>query len=159
MNSEGAVLDQLYAYWSAGLNPLTNSHALPAAIFNNTVAHRSNLAMLEYGFAFSFPAGTTFPSATYVKGGCEGAPVMYRTTEDKAFYYNGSSFVEFPYAVSQERMLAVEEVNSLNYREYYEAEQSQVDEVVRKANAALNESFTSYAIQEALANYTALDSK
>ena len=158
MNSEGVILDQLYAYWSGGLNPMTNTHALPAGTYANTVAHRSTLALLEYGFTISFPAGTTFPSAEYVKGGCKGTPVAYRTTEDKAFYYDGSNFVVLPSAVSQQRAAAFDEVNSINYGLYHQAEAIEVRALVEKASATLNESFTSFAIQDALSGfYTELD--
>ena len=158
MNSEGVILDQLYAYWSGGLNPLTNTHALPAATYKNTVAHRSTLALLEYGFTISFPAGTTFPCAEYVKNGCQGTPVAYRTTEDKAFYYDGSSFVVLPYAISQQRSSAIDEINSINYRLYYQEEADSVRALVEEANATLKGSFTSFAIQDVLsAFYTELN--
>ena len=85
MNSEGVRFDQLYAYWDGS--------SVGYGRFADTVAHRSTLKLLQYGFSISIPAGTTFPSATYVKGNCEGTPIMYRTTKDVAFYYNGTSFV------------------------------------------------------------------
>lgn len=153
MNSEGVILDQLYAYWDAGRNPNTGSHALMHSVFANTLAHRSTLALLEYGFVISIPAGTTFPSATYVHGGCEGTPIMYRTTQDIAFYYNGSTFQVFQFSVSQERTLATEEVNSVDLSQYYAAERNQVTALINDASAALKQSFTSFAIQDVLATF------
>ena len=153
MNSEGVIFDQLYAYWDAGRNPSTNSHALMYSMFANTVAHRSTLVLLEYGFVISIPAGTTFPSATYVHGKCEGAPIMYRTKSDVAFYYNGSKFEVFPYEVAQERVAAAEELNSIDLDNYYEAEQKKVTSLIEEAEEQVLNSFSSFAIQDALTTF------
>lgn len=153
MNSEGVIFDQLYAYWDAGRNPTSGSHALMHSMFANTVAHRSTLALLEYGFVISIPAGTTFPSATFVHGKCEGAPIMYRTKSDIAFYYNGSKFEVFPYEVAQERVAVVDELNGIDLDNYYEAEQNVVTSLVEDAKKQVLNSFSSFAIQDALATF------
>ena len=158
MNSEGASFDQLYAYWSAGWDTTAQAYPLPPTQFANSVAHRSTLARLEFGFTFYIPAGTTFPSATYVKNGCQGAPIMYRTVEDKAFYYDGSKFQTFSYAVSQTRQVAIEEVNAIDYSVYQEPELAEVCALVKKVSEELNVSFTKFAIQDTLsAFYAELD--
>ena len=158
INSEGARFDQLYAYWSAGWDTRAQAYPLPPTQFANSVAHRSTLARLEFGFTFYIPAGTTFPSATYVKNGCQGAPIMYRTVEDKAFYYDGSKFQTFSYAVSQARQVAIEEVNAIDYEVYREAERAEVRALVKKVSEELNVSFTKFAIQDTLsAFYAELD--
>lgn len=158
MNNEGVIFDQLYAYWSAGLDPLTQAFPLPPSRFDNSVAHRSTLASLSLGFTISIPAGTTFPSATYVKNGCQGTPVMYRTTQDVAFYYDGSAFQILSYAVAQKRSLAINEVKSVNYNLYREKERAEVVALVEKTSAILNESFTAFAIDDTLLTfYSELD--
>ncbi|MBQ7830741.1 MAG: hypothetical protein IJ393_01560 [Clostridia bacterium] len=158
LNSEGARFDQLYAYWSAGWDTTAQAYPLPPTQFANSVAHRSTLARLEFGFTFYIPAGTTFPSATYVKNGCQGAPIMYRTVEDKAFYYDGSKFQTFSYAVAQTRQVAIEEVNAIDYSVYQELERAEVRALVKKVSEQLNVSFTKFAIQDTLsAFYAELD--
>lgn len=142
MNSEGVKFDQLYAYWNGGEDDCVG------AWFTNTVTHRSTLKRLEYGFVISIPAGTTFPSAKYVKGNCEGNPIMYRTTEDKAFYYNGTSFEEMPYAIAMERTAAETELNSVNIYSYYEAEREMVTALIEQAKTDIKLCFTSLTIQE-----------
>lgn len=172
MNNEGVKFDQLYAYWSAGKDPLTNAFPLPPSKFDNSVAHRSTLERLTLGFTISIPAGTTFPSATYVQNGCQGTPVMYRTTQDVAFYYDGSAFQILSYAVAQKRDLAIEKVQSVNYNFYHEKERAEVSALVKKTSSLLNESFTEFAIEDTLlafnaeldkimtiADYQVLDSK
>ena len=150
MNSEGVRFTQLWAYW--------NGSSVGEVRFANTVAHRSSLKLLEYGFMVSIPAGTTFPSLTYVKGECKGDPIMYKTTEDRAFYFNGSEFVLMPYEVAEERTSAMEELDSINYNTYYEAERAQVKALVEKTKANLEVSFSSFAIKDVMAQfYTALD--
>ena len=158
LNSEGATFDQLYAYWSAGWDTRAQAYPLPPTQFANSVAHRSTLPRLEFGLTFYIPAGTTFPSATYVKNGCQGEPIMYRTVEDKAFYYDGSKFQTFSYAVSQTRKAAIEEVNAIDYEVYREAERAEVRALVEKVSEELNVSFTKFAIQDTLsAFYAELD--
>ena len=158
MNSEGAIFDQLYAYWSAGWDTTAQAYPLPPTQFENSVAHRSTLSRLDFGLTFYIPAGTTFPSATYVKNGCQGAPIMYRTVEDKAFYYDGSKFQTLSYAVSQIRKAAIEEVNAIDYDAYQEPERAEVRALVEKVSEELNVSFTKFAIQDTLsAFYAELD--
>ena len=155
MNSEGVIFDQLYAYWDAGLNPTSHTHALAYSLFFNSVAHRTTLTLLEYGFVIAIPAGTTFPHAGYVKGGCQGAPIMYRTMTDIAFYYDGNSFVTFDYAVWEERLAASEGIDAIDLNNYYEEEREAVSVLVKNVNAALKQSFSSFAIQDALNSFYA----
>ena len=147
MNSEGVILDQLYAYW--------NGSSVGPARFVNTVAHRSTLERLEYGFVISIPAGTTFPSAPYVKGNCEGSPIMYRTTKDVAFYFNGTDFEIFHYEVAKQRMDAVEEVNDVNFSLYHDAERQEVIQLIINAEAKLQNCFTGFAVQDVLSSFYA----
>lgn len=146
MNSEGARFDQLYAYWNgSAVGPW----------FENTVTHRSTLVLLEYGFVISIPAGTTFPSATYVHGGCEGTPIMYQTKTDCAFYYNGTDFVPLAYSVAQERIAATATLNAVNLNEYHDAERAEVSALVAAAKADIKICLTSFAIQERLETFEA----
>ncbi len=149
-NSEGVRFDQLYAYW--------NGSSVGPANFANTVAHRSTLERLEYGFLISIPKGTTFPSATYVNGKCEGSPIMYRTTEDKAFYYDGTNFTTFSYEVAQIRHSSIEEFGSIDYSLYYEAECKEIQSLVENAKNNLGACFTSIEVQDVMSEfYSQLD--
>ncbi len=158
MNKEKIELDQLYAYWSAGKDPLSGNNSLPVSQFANSVAHRSTLARLTFGFTISIPAGTTFPSAEYVKNGCQGTPVMYRTTQNVAFYYDGSAFQVLSYEIAQKRNDAIKEVQDVDDSVYAEKERSEVRTLVEKTCEALNMSFTGFAIEDELsAFYAELD--
>ena len=145
MNSKGVRLDQLYAYW--------NGSSVGTGRFANTVTHRSTLALLEYGFVISIPAGTTFPSATYVKGNCEGTPIMYTTTEDKAFYFDGTAFKELAYNVAQMRTNAQVEVAATKTSVYYETEKKQVKALIAETKGKIELCFTTMAVQETLAEF------
>lgn len=153
MNSEGAQFDQLYAYYSAGWDGTRNP--LMKSMFDNTVAHRSTLKRLTYGFAISIPAGTTFPSLRYVKGECEGDVIKYRTTADKAFYYDGNEFVELAYSIAKARSDAEAEVGSVKLSAYPKAEKEEVKALIEKATAEIRLSFTTFSVQDALANFYA----
>ena len=155
MNSEGVILDQYYAYWDAGRNPNTGSYALAYSVFANTLGHRSTLERLNYGFVISIPAGTTFPSATYVYGKCQGTPIMYRTKTDVAFYYNGTKFEVLPYAVAVDREAARDEVKSIDLNNYYDAERETVTALMQETDAVILQSFSSFAVQDALATFYA----
>lgn len=145
MNSEGASLPQLYAYW--------NGSSVGETLFANTVAHRTTMKKLEYGFLLVIPAETTFPSFTYVMGKCQGEPVMYKTTENRAFYFDGSVFKALPYAVIETRESAMAEVSSVNYDNYYAAERTQVQALVNAANENIKLSFTNAAVAAALSQF------
>ena len=147
MNSEGKRFDQLYAYW--------NGSSVGPAKFANTLAHRSTLRLLEYGFLISIPAGTTFPSLTYVKGNCEGTPIMYRTTQDKAFYYDGSSFVELSYAIAEKRAEATAALQAVKYNQYNTEERAQVKALVEETTAKIKLSFSSVMLDDILADFYA----
>lgn len=150
MNSEGARFDQLYAYWNgSAVGPW----------FANTVTHRSTLKLLEYGFIISIPAGTTFPSATYVHGNCAGTPIMYRTTEDCAFYFNGIDFKRLDYEIAEGRIEAAKELDTINSEKYYEAERAELASLIAETKAELKVCITLAAIQEKMtAFYAQLDS-
>ena len=154
MNSEGVELDQLYAYWNSGwdgkVNPLNYN------IFKNTVAQRSDLKLLEYGFMITFPAGTTFPSSRYVKGGCQGAPIIYRTTEARAFYFDGTEFKMISVDIATARADALREVNSVNLNAYAEnAEREEVKSLIDWAKENINLSFTGIAVEDVLTQFYA----
>lgn len=146
MNSEGETFDQLYAYWDG---------SAVGVWFNGTVAHRCTLKRLDYGFVILIPAGTTFPSATYVYGKCEGTPIMYQTLEDKAFYYDGNDFVPLAYDVAQARMVAAAELKQVDLKAYDEAEQATVSSLIAAAKSDLKVCLTSYAIQERMNEFDA----
>ncbi len=149
-NSDGVRFDQDYAYW--------HGSSVGPAQFANTVTHRSTLERLVYGFIITIPEGTTFPSATYVNGKCEGAPIMYRTTENKAFCYDGTSFTEFPYQVAVNRNLALKELGTVNYELYYEAEREDVQNLVSDAVQNIQSCLTNVAVQDVMSEfYTRLD--
>lgn len=146
MNSEGAKFDQLYAYWDgSAVGPW----------FANTVTHRSTLKLLEYGFVISIPAGTTFPSATYVHGNCEGTPIMYKTTENCAFYFNGSDFKPLDFAVAAERINIAKDLDLINSKAYYEAERAQLASLIETTKAELKLCITLAAIQEKMTVFEA----
>lgn len=146
MNSEGERFDQLYAYWDgSAVGPW----------FDNTVTHRCTLKRLNYGFVISIPAGTTFPSATYVYGDCQGTPIMYRTTENRAFYYNGTEFVSLAYEVAKGRKEAEAVLNAVDGKLYYEAERVEVEALVEAAKSDLKICLTSYTIQERMDTFYA----
>ena len=42
MNNEGVSFDQLYAYWSAGLDPLTQAFPLPSICISSTAEKRNS---------------------------------------------------------------------------------------------------------------------
>ena len=144
-NSEGVRFDQDYAYW--------NGSSVGPAQFANTVAHRSTLERLVYGFIISIPEGTTFPSATYVHGKCEGAPIMYRTTENKAFYYDGTSFTVFPYEVAVKRTSAIQELGTVDYTLYYEAECEEVKALISDTKQNIQSCLTSVAVQDTMSEF------
>ncbi len=146
-NSEGVRFDQDYAYW--------HGSSVGPAQFANTVAHRSTLERLVYGFIISIPEGTTFPSATYVHGKCEDAPVMYRTTENKAFYYDGTSFTVFPYEVAVKRTLAIQELGTVNYALYYNAECEVIKALVDNAKQNIQSCLTSVAVEDVMSEFYA----
>lgn len=153
MNSEAVRLDQLYAYW--------NGSSVGESKFANTVAHRSTLKLLEYGFVISIPAGTTFPSLKYVKGNCEGNPIMYRTTESKAFYFNGTAFVSLPYHVAEVRAAAIKTLSDTDVYSYYgekdavgNNERAQVKALIESAKKEVGLSFTTFAVEDVLARFT-----
>ena len=152
MNSEAARLDQLYAYW--------NGSSVGEAKFAEMLTHRSTLKLLEYGFVISIPAGTTFPSLKYVKGNCEGNPIIYRTTEDRAFYFNGTAFVSLPYQVAEVRAAATQTLNNTDVYSYYgekdtvgRNERAQVKALVEGAKKEIGLSFTVFAVEEVLARF------
>jgi hypothetical protein len=149
MNSEGARFDQLYAYWDgSAVGPW----------FANTVTHRSTLKLLEYGFVISIPAGTTFPSATYVHGNCQGAPIMYKTTKDCAFYYDGNDFKPLDFAIAEGRIAATQEMDSINSKAYYEAERIELASLISATKEEIKLCITLPAIQEKMAAfYASLD--
>ncbi len=147
MNSEEKRFDQLYAYW--------NGSSVGPAKFANTIAHRTNLRLLEYGFMVSIPAGTTFPSLTYVKNNCEGTPIMYRTTQDRAFYFDGTSFVELSYAIAEKRAEANSTVQGVKYSQYNTEERAQVKALVEETTAALKLCFTVVEINDIINDFYA----
>ena len=144
MNSEKVIFDQLYTYW--------NGSAV-GAWFANTVAHRTTLERIEYGFVIAVPAGTTFPSFKYFKDGCVGTPTAYKTTTDKAFYYDGTEFVSMSYNAAEERMKADETLNLVDYSLYREAEQKKVQSLVEQTKDAVNLCFSTYDVQDAMADF------
>lgn len=151
MNSLEVDFSMTYAYW--------NGSSVGPSWFANTVAHRSTLEVLEYGFVILIPAGTTFPSLTYVKNNLEGEPVMYKTISDKAFYYDGSAFVPMAYKGAKDRIEAEKIITSVDYSLYKEAEQVLIDQLVEETGAQLNVCFTSYAVQDVLSDFEAKLSK
>ena len=146
MNSEGSRFTINYSYW--------NGAALGNA-FLDTVAHRSNLPLLEYGYAIFIPAGTTFPSLTYVYNKCQGTPIMYRTTKDVAFYFNGDTFVTMAYSAALERKAAVAEIKGVNYSNYYEAEVAQVEALVDSYVKRVNVCTSGFQVEDALTEFYA----
>ena len=153
MNSESARLDQLYAYW--------NGSSVGEAKFADMLTHRSTLKLLEYGFVISIPAGTTFPSLKYVKGNCEGNPIMYRTTESRAFYFNGTAFVSLPYHVAEVRAAAIKTLGNTDVYSYYgekdavgNNERAQVRALIESAKKEVGLSFTTFAVEDVLDRFT-----
>ena len=150
MNSEGVRFTINYTYWNG---------AAFGSGFTNTVAHRSSLKLLEYGFAIYIPAGTTFPSFTYVVNGCTGNPVMYKTTTDKAFFFDGDEFVSMPYSAAVERRAAYEELKAFDYSNYYEAEVAKAETIVDTYMKKINVCNSGYQVQDALQEFYATIAK
>jgi hypothetical protein len=116
---------------------------------------------LEYGFVISIPAGTTFPSLKYVKGNCEGNPIMYRTTESRAFYFNGTAFVSLPYQVAEVRAAAIKTLGNTDVYLYYgekdavgNNERAQVKALIESAKKEVGLSFTTFAVEDVLDRFT-----
>ena len=145
MNSENALFNQLYAYW--------NGSSMPSD-FANTVAHRvynskySTSWTVEYGFMITIPQGTTFPSAEYVKGGCQGNVIMYRTTTAKTFYYNGTGFELLAQGIVEAREAVEDTIDSVDLSLYNTAEIKQIMEFAAEAKAQLSVSFTELSIMQ-----------
>lgn len=152
MNSAGAKLTQIFVYWNGGIG----NDDLGGA-FANTIAHRSDLTALEYGFVITIPKGTTFPSYRYVKDevwrNSEEPAVYYTTTEDRAFYYDGSAFVMLPYEVAGERESLSAELDSIDRSVYYEEEVAEVEKLIENAKYQINISFSVFSIQEVKSNF------
>ncbi|MBE7078382.1 MAG: hypothetical protein E7380_00785 [Clostridiales bacterium] len=142
MNDQGVEFVQQYIYW--------NGFEVGPIMFEGTVAHRSTLDVLEFGFVIHIPAGTTFPSEAYVAGGLEGTPVMYKTTTDKAFYYNGTEFVEMPYTVAESRAAATDALNAIDLDLYYETEQAQISALIATVKTQIRQSVTQLAIDDVM---------
>ena len=147
MNSEWVKFDQLYAYW--------NGSSVGPAKFANTVAHRSTLKLLEYGFVISIPKGTTFPSLTYVKGGCNGTPIVYRTTENKAFYFDGTGFKPLGWHIVEARTNALELMESVDRDAYYPEEREMVDALIEETIVNIKLSISTLAVEETINNFNA----
>ncbi len=149
MNNQGVEFVQQYIYW--------NGFEVGPIMFEGTVAHRSTLDVLEYGFVINIPAGTTFPSEKYVSDVLAGAenptPIIYKTTKDIAFYYNGTEFVEFSYSVAESRTAATNELDSVDIDLYYEAEQAQVRELIATAKAGIRQSITQLAVDDVMEDF------
>ena len=146
MNSEGNRFTISYSYW--------NGSSLGSR-FTDAVGHRSDLKLLEYGYAIYIPAGTTFPSLGYVYNRCEGTPVMYRTTTDTAFFFNGSDFVPMAYSAAVDRRAAAEELKAMDYSDYYEAEIAQAKALVDAYVKQINICNSGYQIQDVLTDFYA----
>ena len=148
-NSKGVQFGQTFAYWNGGWGDSQIGISKGA----NAVAHLSTLEKLEYGFLIYFPAGTTFPSLTYIQSGFEGTPVAYKTTEDVAFYYNGTEFVKIDYRVASARVEALETMNAIDNSKYLPAEQQQVAALVAATELKLGECATLFDIQTTMDNF------
>lgn len=147
MNSESARFPAYWAYW--------NGSSMEAPGFEKTFAHRISKKMVEYGFYIEIPAGTTFPSAEYVYGGCVGEVVMYRTITAKSFYFNGTSFELLSEEIVKEREGVFNAMDTVKLTDYYVAEQALVKEAKENAKAQMKVSFTSREIQEVLTKFNA----
>ena len=149
MNSEGAKFAQLYAYWNG---------SSVGAQYANSVMHLTTLTTLPFGFEISIPAGTTFPSLTYVHGNCMGAPIFYKTKTTKTFYYDGSSFVLLAQEIAQVRTSVLAEINKVDFTLYEQEEVAEVKALMDSAKAQVLLSFNTFDVQDVLVDFeTALD--
>ena len=144
MNSEGSRFTIAYTYWNG--SSLGNK-------FLNALGHRSNLKVLELGYVIYIPAGTTFPSLGYIYNHCKGTPVMYRTTTDVAFFFNGTDFVSMAYSTAIQRQAAVEEVQNVNYDNYHQAEKVQAEALVETYVKKIKLCSSGYQIEDLLKEY------
>ena len=147
MNSEGASFKALYTHWN-------DWHVVGASVMG-TLSHQTSLTRLDYGFVISIPAGTTFPSATYVHGNCEGTPIMYRTKENQAFYYDGSKFQKLSYEVAESRIDAMTELGKVDKKQYNTAERAEVVKLIEETKENVKLCLTSFALQDVMDEFYA----
>lgn len=152
-NSEGVEINQnQFVYWNSGVG----LNQLAVDMFKNTVAHRTTLQLLETGFTIMIPAGTTFPSLTYINGDKQDNTVLgYKTTSDKAFYYNGTTFKELTYSIAEDKMDALAEINSVKLSNYEQAEKDQIKALQKVALADIKVSVNPAVFDDVLANFQA----
>ena len=148
MNSEGVYFNQTFAYWNGGF-----ADSSIGSKGKNAVAHLTNLENLEYGFMIYIPAGTTFPSLTYVQSNCTGTPTAYKTKTDAAFYYNGTSFVKTSYDIVTKRSEATAILDATDLSLYYSAEQTLVNALINDAKTQLKQALSSSAVESVLSNF------
>ena len=151
MNSKGVTFNQFFAYWNGGWG----DSQIGLSRGENAVGHQTSLSRLEYGFMIYFPAGTTFPSLTYIVNGCQGTPVAYKTTEDVAFCYNGTGFVKIDYSVAAARAEALETMKSIDKSLYLPAEQQEVAALVQQTETTLGACVTLFEVQTAMSDFNA----
>ena len=159
-NSKGDAgrLDQLYAYFNGGKDPNTGEPSV-GTTYANALVHRSALKRLEVGFMVWFPSGTTFPSETYVKSNFTTEPTMYITTEDVAFYFNGTTFEKIDYSIAMARADAENKLNNVKYSDYKDAEIVTVKGIVENTRKSLQLCKSVFAIQDAMSAFDAAISK
>jgi hypothetical protein len=83
---------------------------------------------------------------------------MYKTTENCAFYYDGTDFKPLDYTIAEERIAATKELDSINSKAYYQAERIELASLIAATKAEIKICVTTAAIQEKMAEfYTELD--
>ena len=150
MNSEGVEFNQAFAYWNGG-----SGASSIGSKGENAVAHQTSLVQLEYGFLIHIPAGTTFPSLTYVVGNCVGEPVAYKTTNDVAFAFDGSKFVKVDYNLVFARAETKVTLDATNLSLYYPAEQTLVRALIVKSKASLGLCLSVSEVEKVLKDFNA----
>ncbi len=150
MNSAGAKFAQPFAYWNGGWGD-----SQIGAAGKNGVGHLSSLTSLTYGFMISIPAGTTFPSLTYIQGGCEGTPKAYRTTTNVAFFYDGTKFAQMDYQLAEVRMEALDEIEGVDYSIYLEKEKQEVAALVQSTKGALEQCMSLVEVSDVMDGFYA----
>lgn len=153
MNSAKAYFKNDFIYWDKG----TEKDYVGVG-FEETIVHPFSLANLSFGFTVEIPAGTRFPSYEYVKGGLVGKPKVYQTKTDKAFYYDGTRFVEIPFTISQEKAAAYNEIDLVDLSLYNQEEKLEVENLKAESKERIAVSFSSVEIASAMNSFrTSLD--
>ena len=90
-----------------------------------------------------------------MKGGCNGTPIVYRTTENKAFYFDGTGFKPLGWHIVEARTNALELMESVDRDAYYPEEREMVDALIEETIVNIKLSISTLAVEETINNFNA----